>query len=233
MNIGGEKSERIIYNNTESNNTDFSDTDSINQSFAYADGQTDRTQQNQKEMSFSEMLESIEYPYRFYIPEDESYFGNGGESERDIDKCTLPYWLKSNPQALREALKFIFSYSSYASDKDKEIRILLDTVIKSLVEMLKNDYCTLDKQTVKYYQIVDIINDIMHHSSPTDWLYSFRDEWSQILSERDIKRPEAYLKTCIWNSLNNFQFKENNSSLQADYDCKQFYGCCVNNYETI
>ncbi|MDE5771930.1 MAG: replication initiator protein A [Ruminococcus sp.] len=228
VNIGGEKSERIIYNNTESNNTDFSDTDSINQSFAYADGQTDRTQQENDKIPFWNIMTDInahEFAQHYFnlykeLPEDESCLWDYDERKRDVYKCNLPYSLKSNPQAMREALKFIFSYSSYYDDSDKETRILLDTVIKSIVEMLKNDYCILDKQTVKYYQIIDIINDIMHNSSPMEWLYSFKSEWSQILSERrrDIGNSRAYIKTCIWNSLSDFQFKENNDSLQADYD---------------
>lgn len=167
------------------------------------------------------MLIAIGYTDRFnYIPEDESYFEGCGERERDINKLTIPYWLQSNPQGLKEALKFIFSYSSYSSENDREMRILLDNIIRSLIEMIKKDHIQLGKQSVKYYQIIDAINNIMHNSSPMDWLFSFKDEWSQILSERNISNPMAYLKTCIWNSLNEFEFKENNASLQGSYDCE-------------
>lgn len=217
-----EKSEHP-YNNTDSIDTDSIDNHSINQSFAEAqsDRQTDRLKNSQKKMSFSEMLTAIGYRTRFGdVPEDESYFEGCEEKERDINKLTIPYWLQSNPQGLKEALKFIFSYSSYSSKKYEEIRKLLDAVIKSLVEMIKKDHVKLDGEYVKYYQIIDAINNIMHNSSPMEWLDSFKDEWSKILSERrDISNVMAYLKTCIWNSLNEFEFKENNASLQGSYDC--------------
>lgn len=226
-----EKSTHPIYNNPYINNPDFSDTHSINQSSACADGMNDGHQNIKKKLSFSEMLKAIDYhdDYSDYIPEDELYFGNAEESERNIDHCTLPYWLTKNPQAMREALKFVFSYSCYDKESDKEIRILLDTVIKLLGKMTEKEYCILDGQMVKYYQIIDVINDIMHNSSLTEWLYSFKDEWSRILSENDIKRPEAYIKTCIWNSLSNFQFKNNNDALQGQYDCNHGFPNCRNN----
>ncbi len=214
LNIGGAKSEHIIYNDTEYNDTDFNDTQSFNPS--YADGQTDGLQQTQKEMSFSEMLEAIGYDDGNYIPEDEEYFGDSDDYE--VNMCTIPYSFQKNPMALRKALEFVFAYNSFSNDET--MKILLGTVIKSLMEMLKKDHCMLDKQTVKYYQIIDIINEVMHNSSLIAWFLSFKEEWSRILSERSIARPESYIKSCVWNSLCNYRFKENNDVLQGDYDCK-------------
>ena len=261
LNIGSVKSEHIYNNNTDSIDTDFIDTDSISQSFAdekanldperQTDGQTDQTKKSKKGISFAEMLSAIGYnsDMNRYVPDDinETYFDGWAEDERDIESCTIPYWFKTDKKAMSEALKFFFCYSEYKSEKDREIRILLDRVIKSLVEMTTKDYCTLDGMTVKYYQIIDEINNLCHNSLLTEWLYSFKDEWSQILSERDIKRPEVYIKACIWNSMRDYQFKENNSVLQGEYDCthgfpnrtkteqenKINYGAFVNDFTTI
>lgn len=236
VNIGGANSEHIIYSDTDSSDTDFIDTHSINQSCERAssnfstnsdkqtDRLTDRKKQSKNEMSFSEVLKAIEYNdyhvERFgCMPEDESFFGDS--NDYDTAMCTIPYWFQRNPKALKKALKFLFAYNSFCNDRNEELRILLEAVIKSLVEMIKQDHCMLDKQTVKYYQIIDITNELIHNRCLDSWLLSFKDEWSQILSERDIKRPEVYIKACIWNSLSNFQFKANNETLQGYYDCKQ------------
>ncbi len=224
LNIGGEKSEHIIYNDTDINNTDFNDTDSVNQSFAHADGQIDRLQNDK--MSFKNLLielcafKCVETYYNRYgeNPENESFLNLYDEDKRVIKQCRIPYWVQSNQWAMSETLKFVFSYSYYEFETDDKIKILLKTVIKSLLEMLQKDHCILDKKVVKYYQIIDVINNIIQYSSLDDWLWRFKDEWSQALSEQDIKRPEAYIKTCIWNSLSNFLFKENNDYLQIDYN---------------
>lgn len=268
LNIGGAKSEHIIYKDTDVNNTDFSNTDinntdfnntdsnlsfnhaqAENENFEQSDRQNDRTLKNNKNMSFSEILSALGYNNKNrpdFIPEDESYFVGCKDNERGTDTCTIPYWLKTNPEAMRKALEFLFSYSEYKSDNadENKIKILLGRVIKALLEMLRYDscvfydYCTHDKQVVKYHQIIDIINHIMHNSSLTltGWLISFKDEWAKILSQNnDIGKPEAYIKTCIWNSMKNFEFKVNNSCLQADYDYEhsdgfnaEEYNCFIN-----
>ncbi len=279
LNIGGAKSEHIIYkdtdvsntdfNDTDINNTDFNDTDfnlsfnhaqAENENFEQSDRQNDRTLKNNKNMSFSEILSALGYNNKNrpdFIPEDESYFTGCKENERGTDTCTIPYWLKDNPEAMRKALEFLFSYSEYKSDNadDNKIKILLGAVIEALVEMLRKGSCVLynestkNKEVVKYHQIIDLINHIMQTSSLTltSWLNSFKNKWEKQLSEnKNIYNPKVYIKASIWNSMKNFEFEVNNSCLQADYDYEhglfsmgknsdgfnaEEYNCCINCFQ--
>ena len=239
LNIGDVKSEHLIYNNTDNNNTDFIDTHSINQSSAsenantnserVIDGLIDKAQNiKNKELSFSEILKAIEFPDYCHDFQTEAdfyeYYGKSYDEfpENELQKCTVPYWIIKNPKNLEQVLKFIFEYECCEKRETKE---LICIVIQSLLFMLKDNTYVLNKKnmtTVNYNQIIDSINQIMHSSSLMDWLEDFKTYWGKALSDYKPKNPEPYFRSCIWKSMNDFQFrdlfKDNSGCWQAEYD---------------
>ncbi len=39
---------------------------------------------------------------------------------------------------------------------------------------------------------------------------SFEDEWTKIVSEKEITHPKAYMKSCLWNWICDYEFEEYN-----------------------
>lgn len=173
------------------------------------DGQTDLQQ-----MDYSEILLVLGYDWRnklFQKPVNDSTFKDFDDNE-NISKCSIPYNFKDDKRTLTLALKFLCSYSYYTPTMTPESTRLLNTVISSLAEMINHDFSVLQGRKVGYYEIIDKLNEIVRTSSLIDWFFSFEKEWYRILQEResDIKNQRAYLKTCIWNWLNDFDFAEDN-----------------------
>jgi hypothetical protein len=89
---------------------------------------------------------------------------------------------------------------------------LLNTVISTITEIACTEISLIQKSRISYNEVIDKINEIIHTSSLIDWFFSFENEWTRILQERDnIKNHRAYLKSCIWNWMNDFEFTEDNS----------------------
>lgn len=210
-------------NHTDINHTDMNQTNLISQSISHAptsdkptsdkpDGQTDR----QKKISFNETLIALGCTWMPNIKK-ESELSTYDEAMRQCNVCSIPYELKGNPAAIKHALQFLSAYSYYAvSNSDASNRLILQ-VISCIAEMLKNDTYQVQGMTIKYYEIIDRLNELIQEDALTEWFFSFETEWEKILSENNIKYQKAYMKSCIWNWLNEFQFVEDNSLRQLDY----------------
>lgn len=175
------------------------------------DRQTDGL--NSEPMKFSDILIAIGYDWSSYHsdePLSEDYFSIYDESERKTNKCQIPFGLKTDKKAFSETLKFLFAYSYYTDSQDITYTRLLDRVISAISEMVEKDIQVFQKETVKYHQIIDIINDIVKKESLIEWFYSFEQEWNKILKENKIKNHRAYMKSCIWNWLNDYKTVEDN-----------------------
>lgn len=246
LNIGRANSERHIYNNTDVSNTDFNNTDFNDTDFNLSvspaqtpeqnDRPTDRLHSNRK-MTFSDILSEIgisdEYIERlaYWTDNDsndrvsalsEKNLSDYDFEERKVKSCTIPYSLSDKPKAMEEALKYLFSYSYYCYGMKNEDKRLFTAVISTLAEMATTKIQKYQNQTVKYYHVIDKLNDILHSddSSLNDWFYSFEQKWTKILAENTgkIKYPKAYMKSCIWNWLNDYQFEEDNDLMALEYE---------------
>lgn len=74
--------------------------------------------------------------------------------------------------------------------------------------------------TVKYYEIIDRLNAVNQEDSLLNWFTSFGSEWQKILAGNTITYEKAYMKSCIWNWLNEYKFSEDNTMRQLDYELK-------------
>ncbi len=187
--------------------------------------------QTDRKFNFSEILRLMDLsPEDFNFSETieesalrEKDFHDFCEEERFLSLCTLSYDLAFNKSAMTEALKFVFAYSYYSQNMTDENKGFFETVIRSISEMVSQKTftftCQNQKQSVEYSEIIDRLNEIMHSSrtSLIDWFFSFEQEWKKILSENEIKYQKAYMKTCIWNWLNDFLIVEDNQLMKLDY----------------
>ncbi|MCM1529751.1 MAG: helix-turn-helix domain-containing protein [Alistipes sp.] len=185
-------------------------------------GQTDG---QSRSMSFAEVLEEIGFDTDSidFVPESEKELNELDEEDRRISRCTIPYSLKADKKAMKEALKFLFAYSCYAPTMESSGRRLLDTVISALAEMTKKDIQEYQGQRVRYSDVIDRLNDVIHSTDGSlfDWFNSFVQQWNKILAENDIKHQKAYMKSCIWNWLNDYAFEEDNDLRKLDYNLKR------------
>lgn len=225
-------------NQTNINHTNFIKTDlnqSVNQSAksepistdsTKSDGQIDRQISEQKKsMTFSEVLNEIGYTDNtplVYEYESERDFECFNEAERETDKCQIPYSMKNDKKAMAEAIKFLFAYSYYAPNMKASEKRLFDLVISILTEMSIKDIQKYQGQTVRYCDVIDRLNDILRSSdySLPSWYFDFECQWNKILAENDIKYQKAYMKSCIWNWLNDFAFEEDNFLRELEYEFK-------------
>lgn len=221
LNIRGAKSEHHYNNNTNISHTDSNNTHSVSQnphvqekeskSKINSNRQTDGLEH--EKMKFSDILTALGINWIDRIshePHSEKSFEHYDEKDRNTKNCTLPYNLKSDKAAMTEAIKYLFAYSYYATGLAESNKKLLDAVIREISEMTEKEKQTLDKEVVGYNDIIDKINEINHNYSLIDWFNSFEQKWTEIISQRgnEIKNKRAYLKSCIWNWLKDFQFDE-------------------------
>ena len=215
LNIGGAKSEHHYNNNTNISHTDSNNTHSVSQNPHVQESKSNSNRQTDglehEKMKFSDILTALGINWIDRIshePHSEKSFEHYDEKDRNTKNCTLPYNLKSDKAAMTEAIKYLFAYSYYATGLAESNKKLLDTVIREISEMTEKEKQTLDKEVVGYNDIIDKINEINHNYSLIDWFNSFEQKWTEIISQRgnEIKNKRAYLKSCIWNWLKDFQF---------------------------
>lgn len=180
--------------------------------------------EQKKSMTYYEVLDEIGYDIRIvdFIPKSENDFREMDETDRRTDICQIPYSLKTDKKAMKEALKFLFAYSYYVPSMQAESKRLLDTVISTLVEMTAQDMLKIQGKTVKYHEIIDRLNDVIGDTEKSlfDWFISFEHKWKTILAENTIKHQKAYLKSCIWNWLSDYDFETDNDIRKLDYSFK-------------
>lgn len=215
-------------NQTNISHTDVTKTQSVIQSAksetapTKSDGQTDGLKEP---MAFSKVLSEIglDTDEIGFAPKNENDLQEFDESDRKTNKCTIPYSLKTNKKAMKEALKFLFAYSYYAQTMPDESKRLLCTVIIVIAEMTEKDIQEYQGQTIKYCDVIDRLNDIIHGSDGSlfDWFNSFELQWAKILAEHTIKHQKAYMKSCIWNWLNDYAFEDDNDLRKLNYNLKQ------------
>ena len=245
LNIGSANSEHHIYNNTNSNNTNLSNTQSVSLTAVPFSGKQkiDRlTDIKSERKQFSNVLTSIGIHYEDKIshePQNEQDFQYCDENDRNTQSCTIPYTLKSDKAAMQETLKYLFAYSFNTAEMSKETKNLLTEVISTLSAMTETDIQEYQGERVRYSDVIDRINIIIHNSYLIDWFFSFEEKWKQILSDKKIKYQRAYMKSCIWNWLKDYQFEEDNQTRLLDYEFnpksreqqfEQEYACMLNNF---
>lgn len=195
---------------------------SLPQKDGQTDGHNSESEKNNKPMPFSQVLEEIGFDTDEIdiVLTSENDLQELDEDDRKTNGCTLPYSLKTDKKAMKEALKVLFAYSCYVPTLPDESKRLLDTVISALTTMATQDMQKIQGQTVKYCDVIDRINDIIHSSDSSlmDWFISFECEWKKILSENDIKHQKAYMKSCMWNWMNDYAFEEDNDLRRLDYN---------------
>lgn len=167
-------------------------------------------------MKFTEILKNLGlnwYEMTANEPTSEKHFLYRDETDRKTQKCKIPYSLKNDKRNMKAALRYLCAYSYYFSeDRDEPRRILWETMICAIAEMVENDSIRVNGQQVMYYEIIDRLNEIISRSYISECFISFEDEWSKIVTEKEISYPKAYMKSCLWNWLCDFEFDEYNNT---------------------
>ena len=174
-------------------------------------------------MKFSEVMDELGidwYELTANEPKSEKNFCEFDEGVRRTQKCRIPYTMKNDRQAMTAALRYLSAYSYFfpgsANLKDKEF---FATVLSAIAEMTEPDSISVSGTRVMYYEIIDRLNEIISQSYLSEWLFSFKEKWRSIVSEKELKHPRAYMKTCIWNWLKDFELEnfDNDEKLSSRF----------------
>lgn len=232
----GRESRLLEDGNTDTNQTNINQTNlnhtEISQSVnmeIFNNSKNQRPIDEMKKPTFPEVLEEIgngRLPASFLSAKKEKDFCGLNEEERFCRQCTIPYWFKGQKTAMKYALEYLFTYSWYytnsiiSDEETQRSQRLMNQVIDCLADMTMNDTYQVQGITVKYYEIIDRLNAVNQEDSLLNWFTSFESEWKKILASNTITYEKAYMKSCIWNWLNEYKFSEDNTIRQLDYELK-------------
>ena len=171
-----------------------------------------------KPMTFADVLETIGIDYTRMVagvPTSERYFEFWNEEERKTRTCKLPYELKKDSRAFKWALRYLCGYSYYFSEgNDENLRTFFETLICSLAEMTEREYTRICGQVINSNDVIDRLNDIISRYYLGECFISFEQKWQQITENKEIAHPKAYLKSCLWNWICDYDLEDyENTSL--------------------
>lgn len=121
---------------------------------------------------------------------------------------------------------------------------------------MTQDTSKISGRIVKYYEIIDIFNNIVKNSSPMEWygffdyMDGFKQHWENILARKlkngeQIPYPHAFLKSCIANYMLDYKVHGTMDTMTANGLLREEYGhdtnsngfdsdkydCCVNAFD--
>lgn len=232
LEVGNTDTNHTEINQTNLNHTEISqsvDTKVFNKFNIFNNSENQRSNDQSAKTTFSEVLREIgndKLPPNFLSAKKEKDFCGLNEEERLCRLCTIPYWFKGQKTAMKYALEYLFTYSWYytesiiSNEETQRSQRLMNQVIGCLADMTMNDTYQVQGMTVKYYEIIDRLNAVIQEDSLLNWFVSFENEWQKILAGNTITYEKAYMKSCIWNWLNEYKFSEDNTMRQLDYELK-------------
>lgn len=172
--------------------------------------------------SFDEMLAEIgidSSKITSFEPDSEEFFGEYSEKERFTSCCKLPYTLMRDRQALTEALKYVSAYSyncGYGDCENKDDSAVFKTVINRLADFMTKEKTVLPKITVSYSAVFDAVNKIIREDTLSGFIYDFWEHWEEVKRTRDIRHRRAYMMTCLWNYLKDYDFEKEAAEERRD-----------------
>lgn len=133
-------------------------------------------------------------------------------SKNILDNKGLPYDLMFDAVNLRIALMSLVEYSVHAQNAKNSFEYqeelgIIDIFIEALTEMLKgasqiNGY-RITKEEV-YHKLNKMMTFHNYLPSISDVAYDTISAFKSGASKQEIKRPIAYMKSCIWNTFCSF-----------------------------
>ncbi|MBD5527716.1 MAG: hypothetical protein HDR02_04800 [Lachnospiraceae bacterium] len=165
-------------------------------------------------MKFSDIMENLGldwYTLTANEPISEKHFMYRDEIDRKTQKCKISYSLKNDKRNMKAALRYLCAYSHYFGEgNDEERRSLWETIVTALAEMVEPDSIKINGRTVMYHEIIDRLNEIIENSYLSECFIGFEEHWRTLVAKKEITYPKAYMKSCLWNWLCDFEFEDFN-----------------------
>ena len=185
-----------------------------NQSINFSETAEKIDRLNSAPMKFSDIMENLGldwYTFTANEPTSEKHFLYHDENDRKTQKCKIPYSLKNDKRNMKAALRYLCAYSHYFGEgNDEERRSLWETIITALAEMVETDSIRIGGRTVMYHEIIDRLNEIIENSYLSECFIGFEEHWQDLIAKKEITYPKAYMKSCLWNWLCDFEFDDFN-----------------------
>ena len=150
--------------------------------------------ENSKSMNFADVLEAIGIDCTRMtadIPTSEKQFEFWSEEERKTQNCKIPSYLKNDKTAFKNALKYLCGFSYYFSEHQ-------GTKSEKFFEMLID---TIADMSDEHNDLTERLNDIISRNYLGECFIAFEQRWTKISAEKEIAHPKAYLRSCLWNWL--------------------------------
>ena len=149
-------------------------------------------------LTFSEALTAIGVKFEnmvFEKPISEKQFEFWSEEERKTQNCKIPSYLKNDKTAFKNALKYLCGFSYYFSEHQ-------GTKLEKFFEMLID---TIADMSDEHNDLTERLNDIISRNYLGECFIAFEQRWTKISSEKEIAHPKAYLRSCLWNWLCDYE----------------------------
>ncbi|MDE6709644.1 MAG: hypothetical protein K2J76_04050, partial [Oscillospiraceae bacterium] len=186
----------------------------LNQSINFSETTEKIDRLHSAAMKFSDIMENLGldwYTLTANEPTSEKHFMYRDEIDRKTQKCKIPYSLKNDKRNMKSALRYLCCYSYYFGEgNDEERRSLWETIITALAEMVESDSVKIGGRTVMYHEIIDRLNEIIENSYLSECFIGFEEHWQDLIAKKEITYPKAYMKSCLWNWLCDFEFEDFN-----------------------
>jgi len=187
-------------NNTDINDTDFSDLD-LNQSI------------NQDEMD--RLIHTTKKDTKTANSDHAKYNDNIINDKEVVKELTrnkeIPYRYCSNKEHMKIAIHYLSGYNKTQTFYDDEIKdSSFKLAINTLVEMATTDQImNIGGSKISYKNVIDKINEAITEEynilSIDRFLNEVVGDFVKALKNKDIKNLVAYMRSCIWNSLINHE----------------------------
>lgn len=164
--------------------------------------------------AFGEILGALGYvpercSYRFASdpPKNEDDFADYDDFDRKTSNCIIPYDV-FNEMDMGIALRFLFGYSYFMTEADKQYMNFVDIVIGALAEMACAEKTKIQDGYVLGRTVIDRLNGLIRTSSFSDCIWSFEAKWEAIVAETKMKNPRSYLKSTLLNWLSDYKLED-------------------------
>lgn len=125
-----------------------------------------------------------------------------------IENQELPYYYNSEPAMMEEAIHIMtewetFYPNGYNNELDQNIYNIFNI---ALIEMCcAKEYTKVKNANISYAKVIDKINELAKFENSCIDISEFAepamDNFKKAVLEKNIKKPVAYMKSCIWDAM--------------------------------
>lgn len=188
-------------------------------------GKIDRGVSKNRQTNTKNTTEITTIDYSINLSADGAMDGANAD-EYDVDNILfdiednngIPYEYAFDKKKMETAIKGLVDWNSYSDGKyySEDDQLHHDKIVQCIIEMAtEKELREYSQCTVSYKHVIDALNQIIVRASGSleGTLHFFvacvMDRYGEIIREKKLTNPRAYLKSVIWNKFESYKFDYN------------------------